>query len=55
MSASPSMGMGRQTLLSDGGEARPENCICKPTDDLPCFECFMAGFDDTPPVEVDDA
>lgn len=50
--------MGKQTLLGDGGKPRPDDCTCSEfelgdADALPCFACFVAGFETRPP-EVDD-
>lgn len=32
--------------VADGGKQRPDDCACwSPDQELPCFQCFNAGFD----------
>jgi hypothetical protein len=42
------------TPVPDGGQSRPDGCECDSLaddGDLPCFACFVAGFDDRPPAD----
>lgn len=46
--ADPAMSTDARRTQNDTDD-RPDDCLCKPSDDLECFPCHLAGFDSVNP------